>query len=169
VAKRAAFVTKWDNWPKYRDDFISGYELQQIGDNDFDLFLSQPQFQLVRLQYEDVRLSEIMDWYQNRIPPFGESKEKQKEFPDAFAIAALLGYARRENVNIAVVSTDSDLNGACHSYSKELLYFPSLAALTERMLQPDKRVDEMKAVLQSDADLNFQEMVSAELARSRTW
>ena len=51
----------------------------------------------------------------------------------------------------------------------EDLSISSLAALTERMLQPDKRVDEIKAVLQSDADLNFQEMVSAGLARSRTW
>ena len=51
----------------------------------------------------------------------------------------------------------------------EDLSISSLAALTERMLQPDKRVDEIKAVLQSDADLNFQQMVSAGLARSRTW
>jgi hypothetical protein len=102
-------------------------------------------------------------------PPLVSQRKSKRNFLMLLLSPRYWGTHGVKNVNIVVVSTDSDLNGACHSYSKELLYFPSLAALTERMLQPDKRVDEMKAVLQSDADLNFQEMVSAELARSRTW
>jgi len=45
-----------------------------------------------------------------------------------------------------VVSGDSDFKSACEYYS-ELLYFPSLAAITEGLLAPDHRIDEVRNVL----------------------
>jgi len=50
--------------------------------------------------------------YFARRPPFGEGKKKS-EFPDSFAMKALLRYAQSERCTIAVISEDRDWKKAC--------------------------------------------------------
>jgi PIN domain len=51
-----------------------------------------------------------MEWYHRGRGPFGP--KKQKEFPDAIALAAILNFSKREKCSIAVVSQDSDFKRA---------------------------------------------------------
>jgi len=83
--RKAPFVSKWNRWPKEQSEWTSEYEIRDLATAELDLFFSQSQFRLVKLGYEDVRLPEIMDWYQGVRPPFGQEKGKQKEFPDALS------------------------------------------------------------------------------------
>lgn len=144
--RKAPFVHKWEQWPKEKGQWISERDLEKIAFRELSQF--EEKFQVVRLGYEHVNLSEIMDWYHRERAPFGSKKGKQKEFPDAFAVAAVVAYARREKAHVGMVSTDLDFRGACEYYS-ELFYFPSLAAITEAILRPDERITEIKEVLRS--------------------
>lgn len=96
-------------------------------------------FEVVELDYSTIDLSEIMGWYDRQEPPFGPG-DKRKEFPDAFAFAALRNYARKNDTNIAVVSADNDLLSACETVP-ELHHFPTLASLTDSLLKEDDRFD----------------------------
>ena len=44
-----------------------------------------------------------MNWYDWKVAPFGEGT-KRKEFPDAFAFAIVLQYAKKNKCSVAVVS-----------------------------------------------------------------
>jgi hypothetical protein len=96
-------------------------------------------FEIVELDYSTLDLSEIMGWYDRQEPPFGPG-DKRKEFPDAFAFAALRNYARKHDTNIAVVSADNDLLRACEKVP-ELHHFPTLASLTDSLLKEDDHFD----------------------------
>ncbi|MBW2334222.1 MAG: DUF4935 domain-containing protein [Deltaproteobacteria bacterium] len=61
--------------------------------------------------------------------PFGEDKKKS-EFPDSFAMKALLRYAESEKCKIAVVSEDGDWKKACADHA-ELVHCPSLEQLVD--------------------------------------
>lgn len=83
--------------------------------------------------------------------PFGEGK-KRKEFPDAFALAALDVYAQKvPDGCIAVVSADADFKVACARYPS-LMYFQSLPRLTELLLGDDANIEEMRAIVDEDID-----------------
>jgi hypothetical protein len=146
--RKAPFVSKWDQWPKERGEWISEYDLRKLAERELSDFLKK--FRMIELGYEEVRLSEVMDWYHEAKAPFGSKKGKQKEFPDALAVAALVAYARREKKHVAVISSDSDFQGAC-AYHSELLYFPSLAAITEALLASDQLIAEIKKVVGVEA------------------
>jgi hypothetical protein len=103
----------------------------------------------VRLGYLGIDLKEIMEWYHRGRGPFGP--KKQKEFPDAIALAAILNFSKREKCSIAVVSQDSDFKRACEIYT-ELLYFNSLPAFTEAILSGDERLSALKTALEADPE-----------------
>ncbi len=92
-------------------------------------------FMVEKLTYQDINVAEIMDWYDKQQPPFGDG-EKRKEFPDAFTIAAVLSYSKRHSLPVAVVSEDGDIKKAC-ALHKELIYYPSLSALTEALVDAE--------------------------------
>jgi len=145
--RKAPFVSKWDQWPKERGDWINERDLREIAFRELSEF--REKFQVVKLDYEDIHLPEVMDWYHQERAPFGAKNGKRKEFPDALALAALVAYAKRQKTHIGVISSDSDFRAACEHYS-ELFYFPSLAAITEAILRPDERITEIKEVLRSE-------------------
>lgn len=88
----------------------------------------QSHFTLRELDYSGINLAEIMTWYEQVKPPFGTG-EKQKEFPDAFAVATLRAYAIQSGKPVAVVSTDGDFKKFCET-EPLLSYYSSLDALT---------------------------------------
>ncbi len=58
-------------------------------------------------------LDDVVNWYFEINPPF--SKEKPKEFPDAFILSALESYHKRYHARIAIVSGDGDFKRFCLS------------------------------------------------------
>ena len=144
--RRSPFLMKWEKWPfKSRDDSVV-FQLRKIANDELNEFLTH--FKVENLGYDGVSLHEVMNWYDGKWAPFGIGK-KRKEFPDALALAALISYARNNKISIAVVSNDKGFEEACCRYT-ELLYFSSLSALTESMLLVDKRVEEVKKVIEND-------------------
>jgi hypothetical protein len=144
--KEAPFLIKWDAWPEKKNKYELAYELKGIAEKEWTDFLLN--FDVQRLGYEDVDLKQMMDWYDNVRAPFGLG-EKRKEFPDAFAVAALLAYAKKTKFTVAVVSCDTDFTSACGLYT-ELLHYPSLQALSEAFLEGDERVEKIKELLEDD-------------------
>ncbi len=92
----------------------------------------QSRFALQELDYSGVDLAEVMAWYDQVKPPFGLG-EKQKEFPDAFTLAALRAYAAQSGAPVAVISTDKDLKKFCDTEPR-LRYYPNLDTLTAEMV-----------------------------------
>ena len=144
--RKAPFLKKLDGWP-IKQDLL--YRIQRIAKEEWQRF--QKHFNVIILGYDAVKLEEIMNWYNWQRAPFGKGK-KRKEFPDAIAISVISLYAQKNNVSVAVVSNDKDFEKACTFYNK-LLYFPSLPAITEALLSPDKHVEEIKKLLESDPSL----------------
>ncbi len=151
--RKAPFLKKWKAWPVKGGDLLLGYELKKIARDlkniamdEWNCFLKQ--FDVKDLNYDGISIKEVMDWYDSQRAPFG-CGGKRKEFPDAFALAALLAYGQRKGVSVAVVSKDKDFERACGSYG-ELLYFSSLPAFTEALLSADRRVAEGKKAIERD-------------------
>jgi predicted nucleic acid-binding protein len=145
--RKAPFLEKSKKWP-IPTGFALSWELRQLAMDEWKQFLRH--FHVEELSYEGVSLAEIMNWYDKQHPPFGP--KKSKEFPDALAIASLLTFARKEGEPIAVISHDGDFKSACHRFA-ELLYFPSLPALTEALIASDDRVKKIKALLEAKTDV----------------
>lgn len=144
--RKAPFLAKWKEWPIKKPPVLLNYELQRLAQSEWESFLGH--FEVVKLKYEGVDISQIMNWYDRKTPPFGEGK-KSKEFPDAFCISALLALGRRDDCSIAVISADPDFKRACGLYSG-LTYFHSLPAYTESLLQEDDRIKTLRTAIEDD-------------------
>jgi len=147
--RKAPFLKKWKAWPVKRSNPRLCYKLSKIANDEWNSFLEH--FKVKNLGYNGVALEEVMNWYDGQRAPFGAGR-KRKEFPDALALAALLAYVKSNSVSVAVVSKDKGFEQACELYS-ELLYFPSLPALTEALLSADTRVAQVKEVIENDPNL----------------
>ncbi|PYJ84768.1 MAG: hypothetical protein DME22_11565 [Verrucomicrobia bacterium] len=140
----APFLQKWKNWPApekvktAKDDIAAAYIA------DWEEFLKN--FKVKRLGYDGINMNQVMDWHDQQQPPFGPG-QKEKEFPDAFALASTLAYAKAESTRIAVVSKDNDFAKFCVPHP-ELPFFSDLSALTEAFVDEMKtHVKAIKAVL----------------------
>ena len=140
------FLRELSGYPHSRDDLIeSRRQIRQKIHRGWNSFLKK--FEVVELDYSTINLPEIMGWYDRQEPPFGPG-DKRKEFPDAFAFAVLGNYAREQKTNVAVVSSDNDLLRACETVS-ELHHFPTLASLTDSLLQENARFTAARALAES--------------------
>ena len=106
------------------------------------------QFKAVVLGYEGLDLQQLMDWYDAQTAPFGNGG-KRKEFPDAFAIAMVEAFTRKNGMYVAVVSDDKGVKSACDRYTK-LSYFSELTALTELLVDDQEQVGVYKAIVESN-------------------
>jgi hypothetical protein len=107
----------------------------------------QNHFALIDLDYSGIDIDEIMRWYDRGQSPFGLGG-KSKEFPDAFAFAALRNYALNQKENVAIVSADNDFRKACAGIS-QLHFFPTLASLTNALLTEDGRFKAARELAES--------------------
>ena len=147
--RRAPFLAKWKHFPQLPDTHSGDWEVKSVAESEWKKFLTQ--FTVIELAYDGVRIETIMSWYDSIRAPFGEGK-KRKEFPDAFAIAALSAYAEKTRTFVAVVSADPDFKIACDRFPF-LLHFGSLPALTERLLSETQAIDVIRDVVQGDKSL----------------
>lgn len=128
--RKAPFLAKWKSFPQTSRPTLDTWEVARLANAEWRTFLGQ--FDVVRLGYDGLNMSTVMDWYDSVSPPFREGK-KRKEFPDAFALALLDLYANKNGCYVAVVSEDPDFKLACDRYPN-LLHFQSLPRLTELLL-----------------------------------
>jgi hypothetical protein len=145
----APFLQKWDKWPspdqikKAKEDIAAAYIA------DWEGFLKN--FKVKKLGYDGVNMSQVMDWHDQQQPPFGPG-QKEKEFPDAFALASALAHAKAGSTRIAVVSKDKDFTKFCASHP-ELPHFQDLDSLTEAFIAEVKtQVSAIKAALTAHPD-----------------
>lgn len=125
AAKNSPFLWKLPNWPLKKKKHPSlGYKLLTIVDKELQDFFGL--FQVIKLNYEGVKLDEIMNWYEWESPPF--SARKKAEFPDAFTIAILERHRSASNENIAIISKDKDFEDACEKFPG-LMHFASLSLI----------------------------------------
>lgn len=140
--RKAPFLTKWKHFPPKQTAWDQ-WEVGRVAEAEWREFLRQ--FQIEPLDYDGVSIPKVMSWYDSMRAPFGEGK-KRKEFPDAFAIEIVSLYAEKYGVCVAVVSEDQDIKKACEHYPS-LLYFPSLARLTELLLVGEQELEELRKAL----------------------
>ncbi len=143
----APFLQKWKHWPANeklktaKDDIAAAYL------TDWEEFLKC--FKVKRLGYDAIDLNKVMDWYDHQKPPFGPG-QKEKEFPDAFALASTLAYSKANATHVAVVSKDKDFAAFCRQHC-ELPLYPDLSALTEAFVdEVNIHVAGIKAALAAD-------------------
>lgn len=145
----APFLQKWAKWPApdqmktVKDDIAAAYIAG------WEEFLKN--FKVKKLSYDGINMSQVMDWHDQQQPPFGPG-QKEKEFPDAFALASALAYAKAKSSRIAVVSKDNDFTRFCAPHP-ELPHFQDLSALTEAFIAEMKsQVSAIKAALAAHPD-----------------
>lgn len=146
--RKAPFLAKWKHFPPKQPSWAQ-WEVGRVAQTEWSQFLSQ--FQVEKLGYDGVSIPKVMTWYDSIRAPFGEGK-KRKEFPDAFAIEIVSLYAEKHGICVAVVSEDQDIKKACEHYPS-LLYFHSLAKLTELLLVGEAKLDELRAILSGSLEL----------------
>lgn len=145
----APFLQKWDKWPspdqikKAKEDIAAAYIAEWEG------FLKK--FKVKKLGYDGIDMSRVMDWYDQQQPPFGPG-QKEKEFPDAFALASALAHAKAKSTRIAVVSKDKDFTKFCAPHP-EIPHFQDLDALTEAFIaEITTQVSAIKSILAAHPD-----------------
>ena len=91
------FFKSGKNWPRpgkgkdrQRREIAAAYIA------DWEEFLKN--FKVKRLGYDGINMNQVMDWHDQQQPPFGAG-QKEKEFPDAFALASTLVYAKAKSKN----------------------------------------------------------------------
>lgn len=146
--RKAPFLSKWKHWPEKPTESNPKWEVERIAIKEWQSFLSN--FDLVKINYDGIKIEKIMQWYNAVRAPFGEGK-KRKEFPDAFAIESLALYAAKHSSAIAVVSDDPDFKSACEHFTS-LLYFPSLPKLTELLINQYGEVERLRNIIDSEVD-----------------
>ena len=156
--RKAPFLKKWKEWPIKKDIFMLTYELHRIARKEWEDFLAN--FTLITLDYTDIKMPEIMDWYDKQGPPFGPGKSK--EFPDALSFAIVLQYARKNNCTVAIISRDKDFHNAAVRYP-EVLAFESIAAFTQALIESDAHVKVVRDLLGKDISV-IKEAISREFS-----
>jgi len=147
VERKNSFLRKLPDWPfASKEVHILGNELGQILAQEFEAFLDL--FEMIELDYEGVKINEIMNWYDSRIAPFSE--KKRGEFPDAFAIAVIEHYRASLHVSVAVIAKDPDFERACERISG-FIYFPSLVGYSEALQCENERLAAIKTTLECDS------------------
>ncbi len=105
------------NWKTVEDEAMAAV----------DQFISASGVDVVPINGVDAE--EVFDDYFARRAPFGKGKKKS-EFPDSFAMKALLRYARDHKCKVAVVSEDSDWQASCVDHA-ELIYCSSIDQIVD--------------------------------------
>ena len=143
VRSKHPFLRAWPHLPKARGQYdVSVFD---AANGELGAFLTN--FDVVKLGYDSVSMVDVMDWYDGRLPPF-RGGSKQKEFPDALAIAMLAHCAKSQSWTIAVVSNDGDLKLACERFSP-LSHFSSLSRLTEHLVSGASNIEKLRTLVQS--------------------
>lgn len=93
----------------------------------------------------DIRL--ICLWYDQKLPPFGDKRDKKSEFPDAIALSIISNYAIESRQPVAVVSADRLVGEFCKNSTNYLVHFLTIEELAENLIQNPTLIDQRKAAI----------------------
>ncbi|QDU44300.1 hypothetical protein Mal52_27790 [Symmachiella dynata] len=113
---------------------------QDLGDrvvSDFDKFVERTE--ATPLECDNVRPSQVFSKYFAIEPPFAIG-DKEKEFPDAFAIETLRALSEERAKKICVVSTDKDFEKACGPHD-EFICLTDIESAIELSLRPGEIIN----------------------------
>jgi hypothetical protein len=149
--RKAPFLKKVKDWPLNKDKvkYSLNWSIRSAANRELKNFYTL--FDLKKLGYQKTNITEIMDWYDKKRPPFGEG-QKRKEFPDALAIALVRDYANDENVVVAVISKDSDIKKACELYHN-LFCYKSLSSYAEVLQTSNAMFTQIQELLDKDTSV----------------
>jgi hypothetical protein len=150
--QRAPFLRKWKDWPlkgKHYHDFLIAPSLKRIASKELDGFLAL--FELVKLDPTYIDLPDVMEWYDKGAAPFGKGKKKA-EFPDAFALSALLTFAKKHGEAVAIISSDGDFQNASALHDC-LFFYRTPGAYVESFLLSDEHVKKVRAILDGNTEM----------------
>ncbi|WP_131798661.1 PIN domain-containing protein [Achromobacter insolitus] len=130
----------------------SGLERTEVRLNEF---IRNSSATLIKCE-EWVKVSEVLSRYMDIKPPFGDKEAKKREFPDAFALLALEGWAAK-NKKVVAVSRDKDWRRFCTD--SELIYYSEdLAhALSAFQSNDDDAANALRAMLDEGKLINLDE------------
>jgi hypothetical protein len=94
-------------------------------------------------------LSNTLDLYFQKRPPFGNAKKKS-EFPDAFVLEALKSKAGVNGESVYVISEDPDLEAACKE-SPYLEHLPSVAHFLDLWNLHSNTIKQVRATLRDNS------------------
>jgi hypothetical protein len=103
-----------------------------------------------------------MEWYDKGTAPFGQ-KRKKAEFPDAFALSALLTFAKKHGEAVAIISSDGDFQNASALHDC-LFFYRTPGAYIESLLLSDEHVKKVRAILDSNAEIISEGLVEEFIA-----
>lgn len=96
-------------------------------------------------------------------PPFNNPKKKE-EFPDAFTLHRLLGWAKENNILVYVVGPDPDLKAFCNDHS-QLSHFDKIEELIDLINVEDAlitelplRANDVRSAVEEYVSSNFEEL-----------
>jgi hypothetical protein len=105
----------------------------------FNHYLQESHTNVISIANSDVNT--IFRRYFGGEPPFGEGKKKH-EFPDAFVLASLEKWCKKNDQKMHVVSGDSDMQSAC-KLSENLISLGKIEALLELVTIEDQVMPEL--------------------------
>lgn len=136
--KEAPFLNSYSKFPKRYENHLIKKEIYDLKKD--ELFSFFKDLNTLDLSYDNVNISEIMDWSDQRIAPF--TIQKSNEFSDSLAILILHEYFKRSFEDIAVISRDKGIEKACERYPV-FKYYNSLQAYCEQLINSPARISEI--------------------------
>lgn len=100
----------------------------------FEKFISESR--VITIPVSGTSVDQVFSQYFSSSPPFGSGKKKS-EFPDAFALAAMIEWSVTKGEKVYVISTDGDMERACEG-QESLVFLDSLDKLLNIVAKDDK-------------------------------
>ncbi len=101
------------------------------------------------LELPNTALSDVLDLYFQKQPPFGAGKKKA-EFPDAFVLQALKAKAGSNGKSIYVITEDNDFESACKEI-QHLEHLPTISHYLDRYNSHAEVIKQVRATLRRNS------------------
>lgn len=107
----------------------------------FDNFLFDAVYEKVSVG--EASLESIVNSYFNKVAPF--SDKKKSEFPDAIILSSLLAWAKKNNSQVYVLSTDGDMADFCENSNGWLIYSNDLDRFIGDVIFTEDKLKDLSA------------------------
>jgi len=120
-------------------------------------FVASNSLNPVLLKLKPYDAEEVLRWYFDGLPPFGDKKDKC-QFPDAFVVSALCEWARRNEIALRVVTTDAAMSLAFAQHGNHDVYARLDKVLTDIARDADPLYEHVTEVIRRSEE-NFRDQV----------
>lgn len=151
---------------KMEKGYLKNYCKDKINDavkenyNELDLFIITSKIEVINCS-ENLNVSDVNNWYFNRIPPFSE--KKKEEFPDAMIISSIMNYFKDFQDRVIIISEDNDVKEAINKHTNfEIIQ--NLSPLLEELFEfTDAQTEKIKRYIYNKRifnDINIYDILS---------